>query len=80
MIWFARQTPAKVRRLEKRLLDLEAKLEAAERGVAVIESERDAQAEVIARDRMRVAAETAMAARSKAEAEGNDGRDQQSNR
>ena len=75
--WF-RSKPQIVRRLEKRLLDLEAKLEAAERITGVTEAERDAMAEVIARDRMRVAAETAIAARSKAECEGGNARDQAS--
>ena len=70
MRWFANHSKRSGRRLQKQILDLESQLAAAGRTIAVTESERDAMAEVIARDRMRVAAETAIAARGKAEAEG----------
>ena len=75
MIWFSkrRTRSKKVRGLEKQVLDLQAKLDAAERAVAVLESERDSLAAVVARDRMRVAAETAIAARQRADAEGVEG-------
>jgi hypothetical protein len=81
MMWPAKtKTSGAVRRLEKQVLNLQAKLDAAGRTIKVLEAERDAMAEVIARDRMRVAAETAIAARQKAEAEGADGRIEQSTR
>jgi hypothetical protein len=74
MKWFAkRNPPGRVRRLQKQVAELQSKLDAAARTIKVLEAERDAMAEVIARDRMRVAAEMAIAARSKAEAEGGEG-------
>ena len=75
-------TPAKVRKLEKSILDLRAEIDSRERAIAVLEAERDAMAGVIARDRMRVASECAIHARTKAEAEGsaNEQRNNQSTR
>jgi len=71
MIWPKQsKTPSTVRRLEKRILQLEAELEAAERTIKIVESERDNLALVLARDRQRIEAELAAYARHKAEAEG----------
>jgi len=72
---FHRKPTVKVRRLEKKILDLQSEIDSRDRMIAVLEAERDAMAGVIARDRMRVASECAMHARAKAEAEGTqDGR------
>ena len=76
---FDRKPTAKVRKLEKRILDLEATINARDRQLAVLEAERDALAGVIARDRQRVQAEAAAYARQRAESEGNEnGRNQAS--
>jgi len=64
-------------KLRRKILDLESDLDAANRKIRVIEAERDAMAEVIARDRLRVQSETAAYARAKAESE-SDGRNRQS--
>ena len=75
MNWFTKsKTPAAVKRLEKQLLDLQSKLDAAERTAQVLEAERDTLALVVARDRQRIEAELAAYARQKAENEGTDGR------
>ena len=60
----------KEKRLQKKVLDLESRLEAKDRIIAVLEAERDALAQVVARDRARVAAESAQYSRERAEAEG----------
>jgi hypothetical protein len=67
----------RVRRLERslaitsrELADVRAQLEAEERKRSVAEAEIEALAEVVARDRERVRAETAEAARRVADAEG----------
>ena len=73
MIWFKRNVPAALRRFEKQILKLEADLDAAERTISVLESERESLALVIARDRQRIEAELASYARQKAESEGADG-------
>jgi hypothetical protein len=57
-------------RLERRVADLEAEVQARDRVIRVLEAERDALAGVIARDRERVKAETAVYARKVAEMEG----------
>lgn len=59
------------RSTDQKVQSLQAELSKAKRIIAVLEAERDAMAGVIARDRMRVAAETAIHARTKAESEGN---------
>ena len=56
--------------LAKKIDRLETELRKRDATIAVLEAERDAMAAVIARDRQRVTAECAVAARSKAEAEG----------
>ena len=66
-------------KLRRRVLELEAELEAARRTVKVLEAERDNLALVLARDRSRIEAEIATYQRRKAEAEGvAGGRDNQS--
>ena len=77
MIWKTKPTGA-IKRIQRRVDILSCDLEAARRTIAVIEAERDAMASVIARDRARVAAETAAYARRRAESEGADGRTEQS--
>ena len=71
MMFLHRKPDTKSARLMKKIADLESQLEARDRVIAVLEAERDSMAAVIARDRMRVASECAIAARTKAEAEGN---------
>ena len=68
----------KTRKLEKRILDLESTVAAKDRQLAVAQAEIDSLAGVIARDRMRVASECAIAARTKADAEGSGERINQS--
>jgi len=59
-----RRTPSrKVQQLEKRVLELNAEIEARDRTIRILEAERDAMAAVIARDRERVKSETAAYAR-----------------
>lgn len=58
------------RSLQRQVDKLETELHKRDATIAVLEAERDAMAGVIARDRMRVASECAMHARTKAEAEG----------
>ena len=67
---FPRNESAKVRRLQKQVADLTAELEAKDRVIQILETERDTMSAVIARDRQRVQAESAALARSRAEAEG----------
>lgn len=77
--WANRSLERANSRLEKQVADLQATVEARDRTIQVLEAERDALAGVIARDRMRVASESAIHARTKAEAEGvTDERDYQS--
>lgn len=54
---------------DQRVLDLEAQLNAAKREIAVLEAENATMAKVIARDRARVEAETAIHNRQRANAE-----------
>ena len=56
--------------LAKRVLTLEAQLEAEQLRVKVLETERDTMALVIARDRARVQAESAAYSRARADHEG----------
>jgi cell division protein FtsB len=56
-------TSRKVQKLLNRVADLEAEIEARDRQIRVLEAERDSMAAVIARDRERVRAETAVFAR-----------------
>ena len=67
---FQRKPDVKVQRLERKLLDLQAKLEAKDRQIAVLQAEIESMAGVIARDRQRTLAECASYARQRAEAEG----------
>lgn len=62
MMWF--------KSTDQKVLALRSQLSKARKIIEILEAERDALAEVLARDRMRVAAETAIHARAKAEAEG----------
>ena len=66
---FLKPTP-KIRKLEKRILDLESELESKSRIVSILESERDSLAAVVARDRQRVQAECAVYSRQRADNEG----------
>lgn len=61
---------AAAERLETRVAELEAQVEAQKRLVTVLEVERDTLAAVCARDLQRVKSETAALARQQAEAEG----------
>ncbi len=70
MNWPWTTRDATVGKLRRIALNLQSQLEAKDRIISVLQAERDAMAGVIARDRMRVASECAVAARSKAEAEG----------
>ena len=68
-------------RLRSRVDELEAQLEASTRRLAVANAEIDSMAQVIARDRERIKAESAAYARQRAEAEGiSNERDSQSTR
>ena len=67
MKWFKHRRNHK---LEKRIADLEAELEANQRKLQVAEAEIESLAAVIARDRARIESETAAYSRKKAEAEG----------
>ena len=69
---FSRKPIPKVARLERRVLSLEAEIAKRDRAIAVMQCEIDSMAGVIARDRQRVAAESAIAARQRADAEGTD--------
>jgi hypothetical protein len=60
-------------KLSRRVHDLQSEIESRDRIIKVVEAERDAMAAVIARDRARVASETAQFNRQRAEAE-SDGR------
>lgn len=71
MMLFHRKPDGKVQRLERKVLDLAAQLEAKDRIIAILETERDTLTSVVARDRARVSAESAVYARRQAEAEGN---------
>ena len=66
---FLKPTP-KIRKLEKRILDLESELESKSRIISILESERDSLAAVCARDRQRVHAECAVYSRQRADNEG----------
>ena len=59
--------------LAKRIDRLETELRKRDAVIAVLEAERDSMAAVIVRDRQRVAAESAVACRQKAEAESRGG-------
>ena len=65
--WFRQRRSG---RLQRRVAELEAELEATRRKLHVAETEIDSMAAVIARDRARIKAETATYARQQAEAEG----------
>jgi hypothetical protein len=56
--------------LERKALDLQANIDARDRTIAILETERDNLASVVARDRERIRAEGAAYARQRAEAEG----------
>jgi hypothetical protein len=58
------------RTVDQRIADLEATVESRDRTIRVLTAETEAMAGVIARDRARVAAETAIACRTRAESEG----------
>ena len=60
----------RIRKFEKRILDLESQLEAERRIVIIRDTEILNLAKVIARDRARIESETASFQRIKAEAEG----------
>ena len=60
----------KVKRLEKRLLDLQSQIDAKDRQIEVLQAEVETLALVIARDRARVQAEMAGYVRQRAEHEG----------
>lgn len=65
-------------RADKRVLDLQARLDEKDRMIEVLKAQIDGMAEVIARDRQRVLSETARYAREQAESEGyNDERNRQ---
>ena len=64
--WLTRRRNENSRR---RVLNLQAEIEARDRTIHVLEAERDALAAVISRDRARVAAEVAEFARKRAESE-----------
>ena len=69
MFWPFSESAA-IRGLETRLYAEQTAHEATRRELRVVEAERDALAAVVARDRARVAAETAEFARRRADAEG----------
>jgi predicted nucleic acid-binding Zn-ribbon protein len=58
--------------LQRRILDLEAQLDAAKRKLAIAEDEIEALGEVIVRDRQRVLAETSEASQRISKAESKD--------
>ncbi len=66
-----------VSQLEKELADLQATIESKDRRIGILESEIEGLAEVLARDRARVAAEMAAYARRQAEAERKENYDDQ---
>ena len=71
MFSFSNKRPnRKLLRLEKQVLDLEALCEAKDRQLAVANAEIESLANVIARDRERVKAESAAYARARADSEG----------
>lgn len=57
-------------RQAKAILDMQSRLDEKDRFIAVLKAENESLAGVIARDRARIAAETARYARDQAEAEG----------
>ena len=73
---FGQNVPAKVKRLEKQIADLEADLLATDRTIRVLETELETMAGVMARDRERIKAEGAAYSRQRAEHEGTSGRTQ----
>jgi hypothetical protein len=71
MFRFQRNKPDRIRQQQaKRILDLEAELDALRRVLTIKDAELESLANVIARDRERVKAETATYARQRAESEG----------
>lgn len=72
MLWKRKVTSAdrKIQALEKRVLDLESVVEEKDRQIRILEAERDSLSEVIARDRLRVKAESAAFAATVANATG----------
>jgi hypothetical protein len=71
---FKFQAPARVAKLERRVLDLEAELAARDRVIRIQQAEIDQLAKTVARDVARVEAELAAHMRARAECEGNCGR------
>lgn len=73
-MFFRRSKPTasdrKIAALEKRVLDLESVVEERNRQIRILEAERDSLSEVIARDRLRVKAESATFAATVANATG----------
>ncbi len=73
--WFRWSVERRLRRenarLAAELLDVRAELEAERRALRIADAEIESLAAVVARDRMRVKAETAVQARKLADAEGN---------
>ena len=61
---------ARAAKLERRILDLEANIEAKDRQLSVAQAEIESLAGVIARDRERIKAKGAAYARQRAESEG----------
>jgi hypothetical protein len=70
---FKFQIPARIAKLERRALDLQAELQAKDRVIAVLQAEIDQLSIVLARDRSRVESELAHFARARAESEGTHG-------
>lgn len=79
MMFLHQKPDSRVKRLEKQVLDLAAKLDAKDRIIQTMQAEIDSMAGVIARDRQRVAAECAAYARQRAEHEGTSERTTESN-
>lgn len=70
MFWLFISDSATIRGLQTQLYAEQSAHEATKRQLRVVEAERDALAAVVARDRARVAAETAAYARQQADEEG----------
>jgi len=68
MFW--QKPPTKATKQQRRILDLEATIEAKDRQLSVAQAEIESLAGVIARDRERIKAEGAAYARQRAESEG----------
>lgn len=58
-------------RTDRRILELESRIDEKDRLLAVLRAENDALADVVSRDRQRIQAERAAYARRQAESEGN---------